>query len=103
MSVAARAARIDLEVLNALRRKLRHGEMTATRCEEAIRNLRALPIQRYPHGELLDRVWQLRNNVSAYDAAHVALSEILNAPLITFDARLARSSGHRASIELLAR
>jgi len=94
---------IDVEVLNVLRRKLRGGEMTAERCAKAIQTFRALPIQRYPHDGLLTRIWQLRDNLSAYDAAYVALAEALDAPLVTFDSRLARSSGHRATIELLAR
>lgn len=86
-----------------LRRKLHRRELTEERCAEALSDFRALPIRRYPHDTLVGRIWVLRNNLSAYDAAYVALAELLNAPLLTLDARLARSAGHRATIELLAR
>jgi predicted nucleic acid-binding protein len=65
------------------------------------RILRAFPIERHPHEPLLERVLALRQNISAYDAMYVALAELLNAPLITRDARLARSSGHTARIEFI--
>ncbi len=67
------------------------------RATEALRNMRAV---RYPHAALLPRIWELRENLTAYDAAYVSLAETLDAPLITTDARLARASGHRAEIEL---
>ena len=67
----------------------------------AISFLRAFPLHRHPHEPLLDRVWALRQNVTAYDATYVALAELLDAPLITRDARLARSSGHTARIEFI--
>ena len=60
-----------------------------------------LQLNRYPHVELVPRVWELRDTLTAYDAAYVALAEALEATLVTRDARLARSSGHRARIELL--
>lgn len=94
---------IDVEVLHVLRRKLRHRELTPQRCTEALYDFRSLPIIRYSHHRFIDRVWSLRENVSAYDAVYVALAEMLRVPLLTTDARLARSSGHRAAIELLAR
>jgi predicted nucleic acid-binding protein len=59
-----------------------------------------LAIVRYPHQPLADRMWELRHNLSAYDAAFVALSEALGVPLVTCDGRLASSSGHQAEIEL---
>lgn len=65
-----------------------------------LRRFGELPIVRYPHTPLRDRIWELGDNLSAYDATYVALSEILEAPLITKDARLARSTGHRAQIEV---
>jgi len=58
-----------------------------------------LRITRYPHALLLDRMWELRDNLTAYDASSVALAEALDAPLVTTDARLAASPGHRATIE----
>lgn len=60
-----------------------------------------MPIQRYPHIEVLERIWALRHNISAYDAAYVALAEALDAPLLTCDARLAAAPGHTARIELV--
>ena len=64
---------------------------------EALQSLRAV---RYPHAALLDRIWELRENLTAYDAAYVSLAETLGAPLVTTDARLARASGHHARVEL---
>jgi predicted nucleic acid-binding protein len=60
-----------------------------------------LPLTRYPHGLLLPRIWDLRHNLTAYDAVYVALAEALRAPLVTRDHRLAGASGHRARIELV--
>jgi predicted nucleic acid-binding protein len=60
-----------------------------------------LRVHRYPHYALLPRIWELRNNLTAYDAAYVALAEALNAPLLTRDRRLAAAAGHRAKIELV--
>jgi predicted nucleic acid-binding protein len=65
----------------------------------ALDDLLALPIRRHSHRLLLDRVWALRNNLSAYDAFYVALAEVLDAPLITRDGRLARTKGHKARIQ----
>lgn len=59
-----------------------------------------MPIQRYPHIYLLPRVWDLRHNLTAYDAVYVALAELLEAPLVTRDRRLARAVGHDAAIEV---
>ncbi len=91
---------IDLEVAQAFRRLTRERAVSAERAEEAISDLMALRILRYPHSLLLPRIWQYRHNLSAYDAAYVALAEKLGAPLITRDARLAAASGHTAHIEL---
>ncbi len=60
-----------------------------------------MPIHRYPHDVLLSRVYELRGNLTAYDAVYVALAEGLEAPLVTRDAKLAQSPGHRAQIELV--
>jgi predicted nucleic acid-binding protein len=67
----------------------------------AISFLRVFPVTRHSHEPLLERVWALRQNVTAYDAMYVALAELLDVPLITRDGRLARSSGHSARIEFI--
>jgi predicted nucleic acid-binding protein len=91
---------LDLEVTQVLRRLASQGVISAHRADEAIRDLLDLRITRYPHQLLLRRIWQLRHNFSAYDAAYVVLAEKLRAALITRDARLASASGHAAPVEL---
>jgi predicted nucleic acid-binding protein len=91
---------LDLEVTQVLRRLVREGAVPAQRAGEAIRDLLDLRITRYPHFVLLPRVWQLRHNFSAYDAAYIALAEELGAALVTRDGRLASASGHSAPIDL---
>ena len=91
---------LDLEVMQVLRRLAREGTVSARRADEAVDDLLGLRITRYPHFVFLPRVWQLRHNLSAYDAVYVALAEELNAPLITRDSRLAGASGHLASVEV---
>jgi predicted nucleic acid-binding protein len=91
---------LDVEFAQVLRRLVREGTVTAKRAEEAIDDLAALRLARYPPVVLLKRIWQLRQNFSAYDAAYVALAEELKAPLITRDQRLAAAPGHRATIEV---
>ena len=66
----------------------------------ALADLADLSLRRYAHDLLLPRIWELRNNLTAYDAAYVALAEALKAPLLTRDRRLATAAGHRAQIEL---
>jgi predicted nucleic acid-binding protein len=92
---------LDLEVTHVLRRFVMAGELSESRAREAIEDHRALGVCRYPHDGLLDRVWQLRVNCTAYDAAYLALSEALEAPLITCDKRLAGVPGARASVEVI--
>jgi len=75
--------------------------MTPDRGLEAIYDFLDLPIERYPHELLLERIWELRNNMTAYDAAYVALAESLSAPLVTRDRWLTSSGGHHAEIEVL--
>ncbi len=90
---------IDVELLHALRRLTRREEISAERAEAVREDFHDLAVVRYPHVDLLDRMWQLRDTITAYDAAFVALSEALDVPLVTVDARLAGASGHAATIE----
>lgn len=91
---------LNVEVLHVLRRRALRGELSRTRSDEALEDLLDMNVSLYPHAPLAGRIWELRENLTAYDAAYIALAEALDAPLITTDARLARSSGHRAAIEL---
>ena len=92
---------LDLEIVQVLRRLVREGTLSASRAEAAIQDLLDLRITRYPHVVLLPRIWELRHNLSAYDAAYVALAEKLGATLLTRDAKLASVSGHSAAIEVV--
>lgn len=92
---------VDLEVLSVLRGLVRSGQVLPRRASLAIDDLRAMPIERVPHRRLLERCWELRDNITPYDAAYVALAEALEVPLVTGDARLARSTGPRCRIEVL--
>jgi predicted nucleic acid-binding protein len=91
---------LDLEVTNTFRRLVRQHTISPIRAEEALSDLLALRILRHPHNAFGPRIWQLRDNLSAYDAAYVALAERLGAVLITRDSRLASASGNSAQIEL---
>ena len=91
---------LDLEVTQVLRRLVRSAEVSTKRAEEAIHDLLELRIARYPHHLFLQRIWQLRNNLSAYDAMYVGLAESLRATLITRDLRLGSASGHAAVVEV---
>jgi len=91
---------LDLEVGQVLRRLEREGTLSKERAGEAIQDLVDLRINRYPHFVLLPRIWQLRHNLSAYDAAYVALAEQLDATLITRDARLQSAAGRAVDIEV---
>lgn len=92
---------LTVEVAQVLRRLSAHGSVSQRRAEEAIEDLAALDIARYDHEPLLPRMWDLCDNLTAYDAAYVALAEVLDAPLITRDERLANAPGHDARVELL--
>jgi predicted nucleic acid-binding protein len=92
---------IDLEAAQVLRRYAAAGQIAAERGRAALDDLAALSLRRYPHDWLLMRVWQLRDNLTAYDAVYVALAEALAVPLITRDRRLAAAAGHRAQVELV--
>jgi len=91
---------LDVEFAQVLRRLVREGTLTPRRAQEALDDLSALRITRYAPVLLLRKVWQLRQNLSAYDAAYVALAEELRAPLITRDKKLASAPGNAARIEL---
>jgi predicted nucleic acid-binding protein len=92
---------IDIEFAQAIRRYAAKGDIGVERGRAALIALADLPLHRYPHDILLPRVWQLRDNLTAYDAAYVALAEALDAPLLTRDRRLAAAAGHRARVELV--
>jgi predicted nucleic acid-binding protein len=92
---------IDLEVAQVLRRYAASGALTADRGAQALQDLADFPLVRYPHDLLLPRIWALRHNLTAYDAAYLALAEALEAPLVTRDAALAAARGHIAPVELL--
>lgn len=91
---------LDIEVLHVLRRLVHRGIVSESRADEAVRDLVDLRITRHPHSGFVPRIWQLRDNFSAYDAAYVALAEGLGATLLTRDARLASAPVDAASIEL---
>lgn len=91
---------LDLEITNALRRLTRAGRVPAVRAEQLLADLVALRVIRYPHYIFLSRIWQYRDNLSAYDAVYVALTEALGATLITRDARIASAPVHAGAIEL---
>jgi predicted nucleic acid-binding protein len=92
---------VDLEVVSVLRRQLVVGSLDGRRARLALTDLTDLPMARAPHGPLLSRCWELRDNLTVYDAAYVALAERLDATLLTADARLARAPGPRCPVELL--
>jgi predicted nucleic acid-binding protein len=92
---------LDVEVLQALRRYVRLGAISADRGLIGVEALEQLDITRYGHAELLSRIWALRDSFTAYDATYVALAEALDAPLLTLDARLAAATGHQAEVLLL--
>ncbi|HEX7118762.1 MAG TPA: type II toxin-antitoxin system VapC family toxin [Longimicrobiales bacterium] len=93
---------LDLEVAQVLRRYERRGELSPRRGVEALADYADLSIERYPHHLFLRRIWELRHNATAYDAAYIALAEAIGAPLVTRDARLARVPGHGARVEVVA-
>lgn len=91
---------LDVEFAQVLRRLVRERTLSPKRAGEALDDLTALRITRYAPALLLDRIWRLRQNLSAYDAAYVALAEELKAPLVTRDRRIAAAPGHAAAVEV---
>ncbi|RNI20451.1 type II toxin-antitoxin system VapC family toxin [Flexivirga caeni] len=92
---------VDIEVMSVLRRKVGAGELTPAKARLALNDLRLMPMRRYPNAALLDRCWELRDNLSSYDAVYVALAEALAATLVTADKRLANAPGPQCAIEVL--
>ncbi|HEU4630016.1 MAG TPA: type II toxin-antitoxin system VapC family toxin [Gemmatimonadaceae bacterium] len=92
---------LDLEVAQVVRRYWLAGDLSADRGREALTDLADLPLERYPHEPLLSRIWALRHNATAYDAAYLALAEALGAPLLTRDARLASVPGVAAEVDVV--
>jgi predicted nucleic acid-binding protein len=93
---------LDYEVVSALRGLTLGGHLSVARAQDLLSDFDDLPVHRWPSADALRRrAFQLRDNVSAYDAAYVALAEALECPLVTRDVRLARSTGHGARIEVL--
>ena len=92
---------IDLEVVSTLRRAARAGRLDDRRSGQVLTDLAALPLNRVPHLPLLSRIWELRDNLTAYDAAYVALAEALDALFLTADGPLGRASGVRCEVEVL--
>lgn len=96
----AAPALIDLEVASVWRGLARGGGLDPRRVGLALDDLRDLPIKRVEHTPFLPRCWELRDNLTIYDAAYVALAEALQAPLLTGDRRLAKAPGPRCAIEV---
>lgn len=92
---------LDVEVAQVVRRYAAAGEIDSEQGRAALDDLADFPLRRYPHDFLLPRVWDLRANLTAYDAVYVALAEALGAPLLTRDKRLAAGAGQAAKIELV--
>ncbi|HVQ77097.1 MAG TPA: type II toxin-antitoxin system VapC family toxin [Candidatus Binatia bacterium] len=92
---------LDVEVVQALRRLVRTGDVPIARAEDAMEDLTLLDILRHPHVDLLDRVWQLRDTITAYDGVYVALAEAFDASLVTCHGPLGAAPGHAARIEVI--
>ncbi len=92
---------IDIETCSALRQLDLAGRLPTGTATTAMSRLARLSIERHTHSPLLDRCWQLRHNVTPYEAAYVALAEALDVPLVTTDAHLARATGPRCAFEVL--
>jgi predicted nucleic acid-binding protein len=92
---------VDLEVITVLRRQVRAGLVDLRRAQLALADLAEIPLRRAAHRPLLARCWELRDNLTVYDASYVALAEALSVPLLTGDRRLATAAGTRCEIEVL--
>ena len=92
---------VDLEVTSVLRRQVQGGEVDIRRAALALADLAAMPLRRAPHRPMLARCWELRDNLTIYDACYVALAEALDVTLLTGDGWLARAPGPRCRVEML--
>jgi predicted nucleic acid-binding protein len=92
---------LDLEVTQVLRRYVRDKTMSERRGQEALEDFHDMALTRYPHDFLIPRIWELRTTLTAYDAAYVALAELLGAPLLTCDSKIASASGHYANVDVI--
>lgn len=92
---------LDVEVTQVLRRYRAAGHLRPARAREALEDLAAFPIERYGHVSLLSRMWELRRNATAYDAAYLALAEALGTSVLTRDPALASVPGIRARVEVI--
>jgi predicted nucleic acid-binding protein len=92
---------LDIEVIQVLQRYALKCDITPERGNEALEDYIDFPIVRYPHEPLLPRVWELRNNLTAYDATYISLAELLKAPLITCDYKIAGAHGYSAAVEVI--
>jgi len=92
---------IDVEIAHVLRRYVLAGTFDERRAVQALDQWRQLDVERYPHEPFLDRIWSLRNNVTAYDAVYVALAEALGELLVTGDGKLVGSPGLNVRVELV--
>lgn len=90
---------IDVEVINALRKSVLAGRLTADRASDARDDFAGMALSRFPHEPFIDRIWELRDQLSAYDAAYLALAEAIGIPLITCDARLAAVARESVEVE----
>jgi predicted nucleic acid-binding protein len=94
---------VDLEVVSVWRRQIKTGAMDVRRAALALADLGAMPLRRAPHRPLMTCCWELRDNLTVYDAAYVALAEALGVLLLTGDGRLAKATGPTCTIEVLRR
>jgi predicted nucleic acid-binding protein len=100
-SALAAPGLLDLEVIQTIRKKVQAGALTQAAGAEAVNRLKRLPIARHPHAALVDRIWALRGNLTAYDASYVALAERLRVSLLTADGAFATAPGIHCPVELV--
>lgn len=91
---------LDVEILHALRGLVRGGKLSLDRAQDVRTDFADLTITRYPVAGMSHRIWQMRDNLTAYDACFIALAEALECPMITCDERLSRAAGHSAQVEV---
>lgn len=94
---------IDYEVASALRNRVMRGVITEGSGQRALMQWRKVGVERYPAGGLVARIWELRANLTAYDASYAALAEALGCPLVTADGRLANAPGVRCEVQVVPR